>query len=124
MDLKKYVKLNREKDYRLIKGVHNLRTMDEVFTAPIGGFKSRSDYYATCSAAQYLRRIEIPTVLISAEDDPFVKPEDYQTATLSSQCVLHLEKCGGHMGYIKKSGFGHERWLDGALKKYLTVMGA
>ena len=124
MDLKKYVKLNRKKDYPLIKGVHNLRTMDEVFTAPVGGFESRSHYYATCSAAQYLSRIEIPTVLISAENDPFVRPEDYQQAKLSSQCVLHLEKCGGHMGYIKKSGLRYERWLDVALRKYLTVMGA
>ncbi len=97
--------------------------MDEVFTAPIGGFESRAHYYETCSAAQYLSRIEIPTVLISAEDDPFVKPQDYQQAKLSSQCVLHLEKYGGHMGYIHKSGIGYERWVDGELKKYLTLMG-
>ncbi len=124
LDLKNYVKQNRKKDYSLIKGIHSIRTIDESFTAPIGGFKSRSHYYETCSAAQYLSEIKIPTVIISAENDPFVMPDDYKKATLSSQCLLHLEKSGGHMGYLAQSGWGYSRWLDEALGKYLTVMGA
>ena len=119
LELKNYIKLNRPQGVAQVGKVKDLREFDELYTAPIGGFKSRADYYATCSANQYLYRIEIPTVLLTADDDPFVSSQDYKEAKLSENIVLHIEKHGGHMGYLNRKGLGMERWLDTTLRAYL-----
>jgi|GEM_PF-260626 len=115
LDLKQYLLKNSSMKMGKVK---DLRDFDEIYTAPRGGFKDRAEYYDVCSAKQYLKRIEIPTVLLTAKDDPFVGYEDYEDAELSSSTVLHIEKWGGHMGYLDRGG----RWLDQALKAYLQVM--
>lgn len=117
LQLRRYVKDNYPKGTALLKGVWDLRTFDEVYTAPMGGFKSREDYYQACSAQQYLSQIKIPTVLLTAEDDPFVDVRDYFASTLSPSVILHVEKHGGHMGYLSMGKL--RRWLDYALENYL-----
>lgn len=120
-ELEHYMKRNRPQDLDKVSLVTDLRDFDERVTAPLGGFKDRADYYATCSAKQYLPKINIPTVIITAEDDPFVSVVDYQEATYSPTTVVHIEKHGGHMGYLNKKGFGYIRWLDMALESYIRA---
>lgn len=118
-ELEHYMKRNRPQDLGDYSQVKDLRDFDEIYTAPLGGFKNRAHYYETCSAKQYLPQINIPTVIITAEDDPFVSIQDYFEATYSPSTVLHIEKHGGHMGYLMKKGLGFERWLDIALETYV-----
>lgn len=118
-ELKDYIRINRPQDAKGLNAVRNLREFDELYTARLGGFKSRDDYFASCSAKQYLKRINIPTVIITAHDDPFVSINDYLDAEYSNECFTHFEKHGGHMGFLMKNGLGYERWLDIALLKYL-----
>ncbi|MFP5386725.1 MAG: YheT family hydrolase [Bacteriovoracia bacterium] len=118
-ELETYMKKNRPEDVGDFSLVEDLRDFDQRYTAPLGGFKDRADYYDTCSAKQFLKDINIPTVIITAEDDPFVGVQDYQEASYSPLSVLHIEKHGGHMGYLMKKGLGFERWLDLALATYL-----
>lgn len=120
-ELKNYMEINRPKDIGDFSLVKDLRDFDERYTAPLSGFKNREDYYQTCSAKQYLPKIYIPTVIITAEDDPFVSIQDYQEASYSPSTVVHIEKHGGHMGYLTKNGMGYKRWLDLALDAYLTA---
>ena len=92
-----------------------------MYTARLGGFKSREDYFATCSAKQYLKRINIPTVILTAYDDPFVSIKDYLDAEYSPFCFTHFEEHGGHMGYLMKDGLGYKRWLDQGLMTYINT---
>jgi len=99
----------------------SLQEVDRRYTAPAGGFRDPQDYYDQCSTYQLLDRIRIPTVILSAMDDPFVPCVDYQQATYSPWAYCHLEPHGGHMGYLTRDpipGFGY-RWLDFALDHYL-----
>ena len=122
LQLKQYLKNNHPNlDPELLK-IRDLKTFDEKVTAPFGGFLGRMDYYQQCSAKPHLRSINIPTVLLSALDDPFVMGSDYQEAELSPMVQLHLEKEGGHMGYLAKRGVGYYRWLDHALETYLRFL--
>lgn len=120
-ELKTYMKINRPQDVGDFSLVKDLRDFDERYTAPLGGFKNREDYYQTCSAKQYLPKINIPTVIITAEDDPFVSIQDYREANYSPSTIVHIEKHGGHMGYLTKDGLGSKRWLDLALNAYLKA---
>jgi uncharacterized protein len=107
-----------------LKRFSSLRDFDQLYTAPAGGFKSREHYYESASAAQYLKDIVIPTVILTAADDPFVAAEDYRNNPRSSLAKLHIEDHGGHMGYVtkKKTPLGSHRWLDYALLTFMTSM--
>ncbi|HXH76612.1 MAG TPA: alpha/beta fold hydrolase [Bacteriovoracaceae bacterium] len=124
IELRRHVKRNHPETFHMVKNVWELRNFDEAYTAPIGGFKNRADYYKTCSAKQYLPGIKIPTVMLTAKDDPFVAYADYKDASISSCTLLHIEEHGGHMGYLTKEGKGYTRWLDLALREYLRTAGA
>lgn len=101
-----------------------VREFDRLFTAPAGGFASREEYYELCSARHYLKRIEIPTVMLTAADDPFIQVKFYEDVTVSDTVVKHIERHGGHLGYLtrKTTPLGSFRWLDYALHEYLMAL--
>lgn len=102
--------------------LRNVNDIDVFYTAPAGGFLSADHYYETCSTAQHLHKVNIPTVLLTSRDDPFVPHEMYLKATLSKNVHLHIEPVGGHMGYLsrRKTPLGNHRWLDYALWSYVN----
>jgi uncharacterized protein len=106
-----------DRDYPMPERL-TLMEFDDYYTAPAGGFRDRHDYYSTCSTAGRLHQIRIPTVLLTAEDDPFVDYRDYAAAKLGPQVKLHLEKSGGHIGYLSRGP--RLQWLDLALEHYLS----
>jgi predicted alpha/beta-fold hydrolase len=102
----------------------NLRDFDRIYTGPASGYQTRENYYASCSAAPVLQHTQIPTVLLSAKDDPFIDYQDYVGAKLSSNIIFHLEEFGGHLGYLTQNPtpLGTRRWLDYAIFEYLTAL--
>lgn len=98
-----------------------LRGFDNAVTAPIGGFRDREDYYSRCSAMPHLSRIDRPTVILAARDDPFIDWHDHVAAARSDLVHLHLEDSGGHMGYVG-TGAPRYRWLDLALTHYIVEL--
>ena len=96
-----------------------LRSLDDRFTAPASGFVDAADYYARCSSAPRLSSVQVPTVLLSAIDDPLIDASVFERVPMSSNVTLHLEAHGGHMGYLARGARGgYERWLDGAIEHY------
>lgn len=95
-------------------------TFDAQVTAPLNGFNSVYDYYRECSSRQFLCRIETPTLLIHAEDDPFMTLDVLPTEQeLSQQVVLELSKKGGHVGFIGGDTIGVPvYWLDQRIPEY------
>lgn len=106
----------------LVQRGMSLRDLDDLHTAPAGGFEDAADYYARCSALPHLRCVRVPTVVLTAADDPFVDAEAYERVELSGQISLHVEPVGGHVGYLTRRGFGAAFWLDGALGHYLDQL--
>ncbi|MGZ3780833.1 MAG: YheT family hydrolase [Pseudobdellovibrionaceae bacterium] len=87
---------------------------DQIYTAPASGFQDREDYYRKCSSIHYVSNIDVPTYILTAEDDPFVSVEDYFTAPFSKYAQVHIEERGGHLGYLSQllTPLGSNRWLD------------
>lgn len=88
-------------DLDLLKQVKNLYNFDDVFTAPLHGFEDAHDYYTQCSSKQFLPAIKVPTVLISALDDPFLSQEAIPIEEAKQNDNLFLYPCtyGGHVGF-------------------------
>jgi hypothetical protein len=87
-----------------------LRSMwdfDDAVTAPVHGFRDATDYYTRSSSLGWLDRIRVPTLLVSAVDDPFLPPEvlDEVRSAARSNDALHCEfpERGGHVGFIAGS---------------------
>src|SRR5207302_4317019 len=59
-------------DLKKLRDIRTVRDFDEAYTAPYFGFKDAEDYYYRASAMRIVDRICLPTLVIAAEDDPFV----------------------------------------------------
>ena len=96
-------------------------TFDNEVTAPLYGFNSAHHYYRECSSRQYLCSIQIPTLIIQAEDDPFMTKDVIPTEEeLSPFVTLELSKKGGHVGFVSGSMIGSPiYWLDQRIPEFI-----
>ena len=87
-----------------LDGIATLYDFDDRITAPIHGFRDAADYYEQSSSIRWLERIRVPTLLLSAIDDPFLPPEvlDEVRRIAASNPALELEfvERGGHVGFV------------------------
>lgn len=104
-----------------VSSLMTLRGFDDAYVAPAAGFRDGRDYYERCSASPHLASITTPTVILHAEDDPFVDAQDLKTADLGPAVHLHMEARGGHMGYVSRD-LPDRRWLNYALGHYLDQL--
>jgi predicted alpha/beta-fold hydrolase len=95
-------------DYDDIK---DFTTFDERFTAPLNGFENAEDYWKKCSCTQFLSSIRIPTLLVSAADDPFLADSCYpvKEAESSENFSLEIPRLGGHVGFHQRGRYWSER---------------
>jgi predicted alpha/beta-fold hydrolase len=65
------------------------------------GFADAADYYARNSSQNWLAAIEVPTLLLTAGNDPILSPSCYPREAASSSSRFHLEETawGGHVGF-------------------------
>jgi predicted alpha/beta-fold hydrolase len=89
-------------DPRRIAAARTFFEFDDAATAPLHGFQGADDYYRRCSSMRFLASIEVPTLCISSEDDPFVPAEAVQRAKalVSEDVELVTTRWGGHAGFI------------------------
>ena len=99
----------------------NLREFDDLFTAPINGFRDATDYWTQCSSRQFIHGIRITTLLINAWDDPFLTPSCFPVMEASVNDYFHLETTqeGGHVGFIQFKGTG-EYWHESRVAEFIT----
>ena len=89
----------------VLDAVRTIWDFDDVVTAPVHGFRDAADYYAQSSALGFLARVRLPTLLLSAVDDPFLPAQvlDEVRHAARDNPALHLEftERGGHVGFIE-----------------------
>lgn len=89
-------------DASRLEGIRTLRDFDDRFTAPHNGFADAADYYAQSSSRQFLSAIRIPTLLVNAQDDPFLSDtcSPVQRAESNPNLSLEMPNFGGHVGFV------------------------
>lgn len=107
-----------------ITHVQQLKTFwqfDDEVTAPLNGFVDVHDYYHRSSSRQYLRHIDVPTLVIHAKDDPFMTPDVIPALTEVSPMVqLEISEKGGHVGFIGANKTGKAQfWLEQRIVEYI-----
>lgn len=99
--------------------VHTLRQFDDLFTAPLHGFMDAEDYWAKCSARQFLGNLTVPTLLINARNDSFLTLESmpFQEATNSKLFHFEAPASGGHVGFLET--LASPPWYQGRIVEFL-----
>jgi len=79
-----------------------IREFDDRVTAPLHGFDGAASYYEDSSSIRYLDGVAVPTLLLHAEDDPFLPPDCVPSRQAEGNPWLHLElqRLGGHVGFL------------------------
>ncbi|SEG66446.1 hypothetical protein SAMN05421819_4127 [Bryocella elongata] len=89
-------------DPRLALNVHSIRDFDEYITALYSGFRNADDYYYRAAAARVLDRIAVPTLILHATDDPFIRFTAETRAKIEDNPNITLIETehGGHCAFL------------------------
>jgi predicted alpha/beta-fold hydrolase len=83
---------------------NDLFEFDNVFTAPLHGFKDTDDYWTRAAAKPVMRHIRVPALAINALNDPFVPASSLPVARdISPDVTLWQPPQGGHVGFARQS---------------------
>jgi len=99
-------------DLSPLAAIRTLREFDECYTAPDGGYQGAADYYERTGARHLLKSINVPTLILTAQDDPFIPYRSFETPGLQSNPWIHFvaPKHGGHCGFIQRSRPHEDRY--------------
>jgi len=93
-----------------LAGITTVRAFDERFTAPHHRFRNADDYYFRASAIRLATRIRVPSLILSAADDPFVPADQFAHPALAGNPYVRVEitRHGGHCGYVAGASDGFD----------------
>ncbi|MBC6368610.1 YheT family hydrolase [Algoriphagus sp. AK58] len=102
---KKATYFPKEFDLQKLKKLKTLRDFDDVFTGPLHGFADADEYYQVNSSLQFLDKIEVPALVLNAQNDPFLSNTCFPEKLAKKLDLVHFEfpKHGGHVGFTSAS---------------------
>lgn len=89
-------------------------------TAPAGGYRNAGEYYQEASALRVAGQIRVPTLIVTAQDDPFIPFESFHhPAVVGNRSItLMAPEHGGHCAFISRNG-GRERfWAESRVVEF------
>lgn len=87
----------------VLKKVKTLSEFDDFFTGPFHGFSDAAEYYQVNSALFFLEGIEVPTLILNAQNDPFLSKQclPVKLANKLEKVFFEFPKQGGHVGFTQ-----------------------
>lgn len=92
--------------------VKTLTDFDNYYTAPLHGFQNAADYHTRASSRPFLPHINLPTLLLQAQDDPMLGENCFPIREAEENKNLHLllTKYGGHVAFTQPGSSWH--WME------------
>jgi predicted alpha/beta-fold hydrolase len=98
---------------------------DDAFTAPVHGFDGAADYYERSSSMRFLPMIRVPTLLLSAVNDPFLPPvvleRVKEIADQNSALAIEFTRAGGHVGWVSGPPWAPSYYMEGRVAHWLDA---
>ncbi|HZL93033.1 MAG TPA: alpha/beta fold hydrolase, partial [Vicinamibacterales bacterium] len=93
-----------------LRRIWTVRQFDEAYTAPHHGFRDATDYYHRASAVRVLDRIAVPTLILTASNDPFVPPGPFTERIVrdNPQITTIVTSEGGHCAFLERAAGAEE----------------
>jgi predicted alpha/beta-fold hydrolase len=109
-------------DRQKLMAARDLYAFDNVFTAPLHGFRDTDDYWRRASAKPLMGAIGVPALALNALNDPFVPAASLpQPGDVSRHVTLWQPPHGGHVGFAQGAWPGHVRGLPDAVGSWLLA---
>jgi uncharacterized protein len=108
-------------DTSRLQGVRTLRDFDDKVTAYYCGFEGASDYYQRSAAANVVDCIAVPTLILHAANDPFIRilPETRQKIHSNSSITFVETEDGGHCSFLAEPDGDDGRWAERQVVDFL-----
>ncbi|HTR77952.1 MAG TPA: hydrolase [Gemmatimonadaceae bacterium] len=101
-------------DSAALERARSIYEFDDAVTAPVHGFADAHDYYMKSSALGWIDTIRLPTLLLSAQDDPFLPAEVLREverrAAANRWLSVEFTAHGGHVGFVSAPSRGRARY--------------
>jgi predicted alpha/beta-fold hydrolase len=104
--------------------IWTVRQFDEAYTAPHHGFRDAADYYHRASAMRVIDRIAVPTLILTAEDDPFVPVEPFLHPSVASNrsVTTIVTRHGGHCAFVEHAIDGYDGyWAEEQVVRFVMT---
>jgi predicted alpha/beta-fold hydrolase len=111
-------------DARDVRRVRTIRDFDDLYTARYGGFRDADDYYDRCSALRFIKRIRVPSLIIHAQDDPFVPFDSFRHPDIASNpdVVLIAPERGGHVAFLAGARGEERYWAESRVVEFFRLL--
>jgi uncharacterized protein len=109
-----------------LKGVRSIEQFDNSYVAPHFGFADANDYYAKASSLPFISGIRIPTLIIHAEDDPFIPFEPLRDPSVAANpyVLLLATERGGHVAFVSATSGEDRFWAETRLVEFCKLIAA
>jgi len=104
--------------------VRSIRAFDEKILSRYWGFRGADDYYDRAASARVVDRIAVPTLILHAEDDPFIRllPETRAKLLANSRIAFVETRHGGHCAYLGRDAGNEIHWAEATVIRYLMAV--
>lgn len=104
--------------------IRTVRQFDDAYTAPHHGFADAADYYHRASAIRVVNRIRVPTLVLTAEDDPFVPPSPFRDPVVvaNPHIATVVTTAGGHCAFVERGANGYDGyWAEREIVRFVRT---
>jgi predicted alpha/beta-fold hydrolase len=108
---------------KAIGPVRSIREFDNKIVAQYWGFRDADDYYDRSASANVVDKIAVPTLILRAEDDPFIRLLPETRAKLLANPYLNLVETlhGGHCAYLSRDPGNEIHWAEATVMRFLLA---
>ena len=106
-----------------IGAIRSIREFDHKIVSRYCGFRDADDYYYRSASARVVDRIAVPTFILHAQNDPFIRlaPET-RASLLANQHIRFVEtRHGGHCAYLSRDAGNETHWAEANVIRFLQV---
>jgi predicted alpha/beta-fold hydrolase len=108
---------------REIGPVRSIREFDGKIVARYWRFRDADDYYHRAASARVVDRIAVPTLILCAQDDPFIRlTAETRAKLLANPHIVFAEtRHGGHCAYLSRDRGNEIHWAEAAAIRFLLA---
>jgi hypothetical protein len=108
---------------RNIGPVRSIREFDQKIVAPYCGFRDADDYYYRAASARVIDRIAVPTLVLSAKDDPFIRLFAATRAILNANRNIYFVETdnGGHCAFLARRSNAGIHWAEATVVRFMQA---
>jgi predicted alpha/beta-fold hydrolase len=97
-------------DARGLGRIWSVRAFDDRYTAPHHGYRDAADYYHRAASMQVVDQIRVPTLILTAADDPFIPVGPFRDPKVTGNPAITvvITEHGGHCGFVEAAQDGYD----------------